>query len=71
MALNKTVLKGLILAELVNLGFIIQPGVKDGIAWQDKFIEAIADGVVTHITTSGVVTTTSGAPDGEHTGKIE
>lgn len=32
--------------------------------------DAIAEGVVDEITQNAVVQTTSGAPDGEHTGKV-
>jgi hypothetical protein len=32
--------------------------------------DAIAEGVVDEITQNSVVETTSGAPDGEHTGKV-
>ena len=49
MALNAATLATQILTEMTNRGFIIAPGVQDGIPWQTLFAEAIATAIVTHI----------------------
>ena len=42
----------------------------DAKAFADQSLEALCQGIIDEITGKAVVTTTSGAPDGEHTGKI-
>lgn len=66
MALNRATLKGLIVTEMQSQGFTTS----GAYAFGDKLAEAIANAIVTHITTDALVTTTSGAPNGEHTGNI-
>ncbi len=66
MALDKATLKGMIVTNLNNLG-IVTAGEH---AKAEIMAEAIADAVVDHITGAAEVQTTSGAPDGEHTGFI-
>ena len=39
-------------------------------AYRDAVMVAFCNGIIEEITTSAVVTTTSGAPDGEHTGNV-
>ncbi len=69
MALSGATLKGLILAELAARGITPNPK-RDGTDWITRYAEAIAAAVVAHITSSAQVQTTSGAPDGEHTGVV-
>lgn len=68
MALNADTLKTLIIGELTSNTFL-----QDG-THQTPYITLLAEGiakaVVKHIATDAVVTTTSGAPDGEHSGII-
>lgn len=66
MPLSKSGLKGEILTELQAQGFTIT----GTYAWSQKFAEAVANAVVDHITNNALVTTTSGAPNGEHTGNV-
>jgi len=66
MALSASVLEALIISELQSQGFITT-GTH---AFAQKMAAAVAAAVVTHITTSAVVTTLLGAPDGEHTGIV-
>ncbi len=66
MALSKAGLKVLIIAEMEGQG-ITTAG---PFAYAGKLAEAIANAVVDHMTASAEVETTSGAPDGEHTGVI-
>ncbi len=40
-------------------------------AFAEKSLEAMCQGIIDEITANAVVTTTSGAPDQEHTGEIE
>ncbi|MDH3975537.1 MAG: hypothetical protein OEV42_14765 [Deltaproteobacteria bacterium] len=66
MALNKAVLEAAIITEIQAQGF-------DTANEHSKFpqlAKAIANAVVDHFTANAVVTTTSGAPDEEHTGVI-
>ena len=65
MSMNKATLKGEIIAEMVSLGFVASPHSRFQI-----LAEAIANAVVDHITANALVTTTNGAPDGEHTGNV-
>ena len=65
MAMSKSGLKGEILAEMITLGFVTGTHSRFHI-----LAEAIANAVVDHITANAVVQTTSGAPDGEHTGNV-
>lgn len=39
-------------------------------AYRVALMEAMCQGIIDEIVANGVVTTTSGAPDGEHTGVI-
>ncbi|SCX75654.1 hypothetical protein [Desulfoluna spongiiphila] len=39
-------------------------------AFAQKSLEALCQGIIDEITAHAVVTTTSGAPDGEHSGNI-
>jgi hypothetical protein len=69
MALNGTQLKDAIITAFNTSGIF------DVTGWTtpnyfDEFIEIISNEIVAHITANAVVTTTSGAPDGEHTGNI-
>ncbi|MDD2853866.1 MAG: hypothetical protein PHY09_18415 [Desulfuromonadaceae bacterium] len=66
MALSKGVLKATIITELHAQGFItVGEHAKAAL-----LAEAIANAVVDHIHADAEVQTTSGAPDGEHTGII-
>lgn len=38
--------------------------------YKDQCLQAFCQGIIDEITANGVVTTTSGAPDSEHTGII-
>ena len=40
-------------------------------AFAAKSLEAMCQGIIDEITANAVVTTTSGAPNGEHTGQIQ
>ena len=40
-------------------------------AFAEKNLEAMCQGIIDEITANAVVTTTSGAPNGEHTGQIQ
>jgi len=66
MALNKAMLKGMIVANLNGLGIVTE----GEHAKAALMAQAVADAVVDHMTQSAEVQTTSGAPDGEHTGVI-
>ncbi|MDD5106036.1 MAG: hypothetical protein PHC49_10515 [Desulfuromonadaceae bacterium] len=66
MALSKGVLKALIITELNGLGIVTQ----GEHAKASLMAEAIANAIVDHLQADAEVQTTSGAPDGEHTGKI-
>ena len=66
MALSKPGLKALIIAEMEGQGITTS----GEFAYAGKLAEAIANAVVDHFQTSGEIETTSGAPDGEHTGVI-
>lgn len=65
MSLSKSGLKSEILSEMEALGFVTGAYSRFHI-----LAEAIANAVVDHITGNALVTTTSGAPDGEHTGGV-
>ena len=67
MALNASTLADLIRAQLPTWDFVCSESGGFG----NEFIDAIAAAVVSHITTSAVVQTTAGAPDGEHTGVVQ
>jgi len=70
MALSQSVLSGLILSELQSKGWSINPGNQGQGDWLVPFCDAVASAIVQHITSSAVVQTNSGAPDGEHTGVV-
>ena len=72
MSMSVSSMKSKILNAMASLGFNITPGsdTRDGIDWVDRLAEAIAQGVYEEITQNAVVQTTSGAPDGEHTGIV-
>ena len=40
-------------------------------AYRDAVLLAMCEGIIEEIRQNAVVTTTSGAPDGEHTGRID
>lgn len=64
MAMNGNTLGDAIKAALVAL----DPPFKASI--DDDFCRALGNAIVDHITSNAIVTTTSGAPDGEHTGGV-
>jgi hypothetical protein len=69
MALNATTLKNNILTALQS-SIIFNITGSESPNYYDEFIEILCDEIVDHIVNNAVVTTTSGAPDGEHTGNI-
>jgi hypothetical protein len=74
MALNDNTLRDLIITELKANTFIKDENEPSDKKYQTPgitlLVEGIAKAVVSHIKSNAVVTTTSGAPDGEHTGTI-
>ena len=73
MALDKTSMAtkiqiALKAVTLIQTDGVMTPTEKD--TEQLKYLEAFCDGIIDEITTNGVITTTSGAPNSEHTGII-
>ena len=68
MALNGAILKALIITEMQGQGMVTA----GTYAWADNLAEAIANAVVTHITTSAVTTTAviGGSSAGSHAGVV-
>lgn len=70
MALNATSLATEIRAQLLSHGFTITVNPAIGNPDLIDFTEAFATAIVNHIKSNALVTTTSGAPNSEHTGNI-
>ena len=51
MALNVSILKGLISTDLTTAGYVLTPD-----SYMDKFLDAVCNNIVLHITTSSVIT---------------
>lgn len=54
MALSGSTLKGLITTDLATAGFILEPS-----SYMDKFLDAICNNVISHITNSSTLIATS------------
>ena len=71
MAMTKESMANSIQAAIASIGQIqSEGGSPDPVAQSRLFIEAWCQGIINELQTNGVITTTSGAPDGEHTGNI-
>lgn len=64
MALSSSGLASEIKSNLLELSYVLDD------SKLNDFTVKIAAAIVDHIVANAVVTTTSGAPDGEHTGEI-
>lgn len=62
MALDQTVLKNMIIAEMQGLGFVTS----GTYAWADRLAEAIANAVVDHITSDAEVIIPGGSSAGTY-----
>lgn len=70
MALSKTSMAALIKAKVAAVAPVQGSDPAAVLAYRDAIYEALCDGIIEAITQYAEVTTTSGAPDGEHTGII-
>lgn len=72
MPMSQAGMKSKIIAAMEASGFTMDLSslTKDGKDWGSLLIDAIATGVYDEIVDNALVTTTSGAPDGEHTGNV-
>lgn len=71
MALNATSMMQKIKAHMAAVGAYQGSGGPDTLAYRDLQLTAMCQGIIDEIVENAVVTTTSGAPDGEHTGEID
>lgn len=70
MAMTKQSMADKIQARLAAIGTVQTTSEATALAHHRQVIEAFCQGVIDEIQQQAVVTTTAGAPDGEHTGKI-
>ncbi|WP_321367928.1 hypothetical protein [uncultured Desulfuromusa sp.] len=71
MAMTKESMAGKIRAHIATCTHVQTSVNGDVLGYRDDVLEAMCLGIIEEIQQNAVVTTTSGAPDGEHTGEIE
>jgi len=69
MTYDMNTVRSLLLANLAARGITYIPQ-KDGVDWVDDWVTAIA-ATIESVMAAAIVQTTSGAPDGEHTGVLQ
>ena len=70
MALGKTSMRDKIKAKIAAITAVQTSDPAAVQTYRDQVLEALCDGIIEEIVQNGVITTTSGAPDGEHVGKV-
>lgn len=70
MAMTKQSMADKIEAAVVAVAEVQTTSAATALAYRRQIIEAFCQGIIEEIQQNAVITTTSGAPDGEHTGVI-